>query len=135
MRKTPLLESGLPASGCIVGSLLAAVMVPWRRSRVGSGADRVLDGKIGESAIIARRSGDPWFVGCMNAGQPRAFDLRLDFLDRGKLYVAQVYADDPSVPTRTHVRLERSLANAAGVLKIAVTAHGGEAIRLAPQGE
>jgi alpha-glucosidase len=94
---------------------------------------RVLEGKIGEYAVIGRRSGDQWFLGCMNGGEARTFDIRLDFLDCGKSYVAHVYSDDPSVPTRTHVKIERREVDTASVLRIAVSSQGGQAIRVAPK--
>ncbi len=92
---------------------------------------RVLEGKIGEYAVIARRRGDQWFLGCMNANKPRTFALRLDFLDPGKSYVARVYADDPSVPHCACMSgSSASVVNADSVLRMAVSAQGGEAIRL-----
>jgi alpha-glucosidase len=96
---------------------------------------RVLEGKIGEYSLIARRSGERWFLGCMNGGEARTFEVRLDFLDRGKSYVAHVYSDDPSVPTRTRVKIERRAVDAASVLRIAVSSQGGQAIRVTPQGK
>ena len=40
---------------------------------------KVLEGRIGEYAVIARRSDDEWFVGFMNSGEPREFDVPLAF--------------------------------------------------------
>ena len=93
----------------------------------------MLEGKIGEYAAIGRRSGDQWFLGCMNGGKARTFDIRLDFLDCGKPYVAHVYSDDPSVATRTRVKIEHREVDAASVLRIAVSSQGGQAIRVAPK--
>jgi alpha-glucosidase len=94
---------------------------------------KVLQGQIGEYAIMARRSGDNWFMGCMNSGQARRFELPLDFLGRAKTYTAHVYVDDPQIPTRTHVRIDRYPVNRDSVLKMAVSAQGGQAVRLVPQ--
>ena len=94
---------------------------------------KVIQGRIGEYAIMARRSGENWFMGCMNSGQPRSFEVSLDFLDSGKAYTAHVYADDPQVPTRTHVRIDRLDVTRDTVLKMAVSAQGGQAVRLVPQ--
>ena len=60
---------------------------------------KVIEGRIGEYAIIARRSGPNWFIGFMNSGQARTFDVPLSFLDPEKTYVAHIYSDDPSVST------------------------------------
>jgi alpha-glucosidase len=92
----------------------------------------VIHGKIGEYAVIARRSGDNSFIGCMNSGQPRAFDIPLSFLDRGKKYVAHVYSDDPTVETRTHVKIGRFLVNPDTVLNATMSSKGGLAIRIVP---
>ncbi|MBM4028510.1 MAG: DUF4832 domain-containing protein, partial [Planctomycetes bacterium] len=93
---------------------------------------RVLHGRIGEYAVIARRSGDNWFLGGMNSDEPRALDVPLEFLDANKQYTAHVYSDDPTVPTRTHVRIERITVDRNTVLKMALPARGGQAIRLSP---
>lgn len=94
---------------------------------------RVIHGAIGKCAVIARRSGEQWFVGCMNAGQPRTLDVPLDFLKKGAGYTAHVYSDDPATPTRTHVKIERVPVDAATVLKVAMSAQGGEAIWISPK--
>ena len=42
-------------------------------------------GKIGESLTLARRSGDRWFIGCMNGvDKPASQEIRFDFLDEGE---------------------------------------------------
>ena len=92
---------------------------------------RVLRGEIGEYAIIARRSGADWFIGCMNANRARTFDLPLDFLAADAKYTAHVYSDDPSVATRTRVKVERLAVGRGAVLKLAVSAPGGQAARIA----
>jgi alpha-glucosidase len=93
---------------------------------------RVLHGKIGEYAVLARRSGDRWFVGCLNSGQARTLPVKLDFLAEGKQYIAHVYCDDPAVATRTHVRIDRRPVRAGDVLQATMTAQGGQAIRIEP---
>jgi alpha-glucosidase len=93
---------------------------------------RVLRGSIGKYAIVARRSGADWFIGYMNSSQPRTFDVPLDFLTSGKQYVAHVYSDDPSIPTRTHVRIDRFAVDRDTTLKMTATAQGGQAVRIVP---
>jgi len=89
---------------------------------------RVLHGAIGQYASIARRAGDDWFVGSMNAETPRRLELPLDFLDPNKRYVAHVYSHDPSVPTRTHVRIDRRPVEASTVLTAELGRNGGQAV-------
>jgi len=94
---------------------------------------KVIHGSIGEYAVIARRSGENWFIGCMNNEEKsRSFDVPLGFLDKGKKYTARIYSDDPAVQTRTHVRIERSTVDSDTVLKIAVEAKCGQAVHLLP---
>lgn len=43
-----------------------------------------ISGKIGENLALARRSGDRWFIGCMNGvDKPASQELSLSFLDEG----------------------------------------------------
>ncbi len=39
---------------------------------------------VGELAVFARRSGDRWFVGVLNGPAPRALEVDLGFLGKGK---------------------------------------------------
>jgi alpha-glucosidase len=93
---------------------------------------KVIHGRIGEYAVIARRSGDAWFIGCMNGEQPRTLDIPLVFLENGKQYVARVYSGDETMPTRTRVRIDRRAVDAATVLKANLPAKGGQAISIFP---
>jgi alpha-glucosidase len=94
---------------------------------------RVIHGRVGEYAVIARRSEDIWFIGCMNAGEQRTLDVPLDFLASDVKYTAHVYSHDPSVPTRTHVRIDRLPVDSTTVLKAPMSAQGGQAIRIVPE--
>ena len=68
---------------------------------------RVLDGYPGDFAVIARRSGNDWFLGALNGSQERDFQIPLNFLDAGKTYEATIYADDESAGTKTKVAIEK----------------------------
>lgn len=92
---------------------------------------RVIHARIGQYAVIARRSGPDWFVGCMSSGPARSLAIPLGFLDQDKQYVAHVYSDDDSVPTRTHVRIDRFPVRADTTLTAKIGANGGQAIRIA----
>jgi alpha-glucosidase len=93
----------------------------------------VLHGKVGEYAVIARRSGTEWFIGYMSSGEPRSFDVPLNFLDAGRKYTAHIYLDDPDVPTRTHVKIERKPVEQGTTLTLKAVKNGGVAVRIAPQ--
>ena len=56
---------------------------------------RVLHAELGKCLVIARRSGDAWYLGGMTAAQERKLDLPLDFLGKGT-FTAELYLDDPA---------------------------------------
>ena len=93
---------------------------------------RVIHGRIGQYAVIARRSGDEWYIGCMNANMARTLDVPLDFLQKSKKYRAHIYSDDSKVETRTHVWIERIAVNSDTILKAAMGSQGGMAVRIVP---
>ncbi len=93
---------------------------------------KVLQGQIGEYAVIARRSGESWFIGCVNADEPHTFEIPLGFLDKDRPYVAHIYSDDPTVPTRTHVKIYRYTVDSLSILKAELPPRGGQAIRIHP---
>ena len=54
---------------------------------------KVLDAKIGEYLVVARKAGDTWLVGAATNDAARELDIPLDFLDAGE-YEATIYSDD-----------------------------------------
>ena len=53
---------------------------------------KVLEAKVSDYVAVARRSGDTWYVGAMTDWDPRALDLKLDFLGEGT-YTMKVWKD------------------------------------------
>ena len=51
-----------------------------------------LDGKVGEYAVIARRTGDTWYIGAMSDWNARDITIDLSFLKDGN-YEAEFFAD------------------------------------------
>jgi alpha-glucosidase len=93
---------------------------------------KVVSGKIGDHAVIARRSGDSWFIGTINKSQPRTLQVPLSLLPAGRSYTAHLYSDDPSVQTRTHVAVKTQAVDAKTVLDVPLLASGGQAIWIEP---
>lgn len=89
---------------------------------------RVLEARIGCFATIARRHGTDWFVGCMNGDDPHTAIIPLSFLDKGTNYMATRYTHDPTVPTRTHVRVERLPVTAATKMQLELAPRKGAAL-------
>ncbi|MEP6733325.1 MAG: glycoside hydrolase family 97 protein [bacterium] len=96
---------------------------------------RVLAGKIGDYVAVARKTKgqDEWFVGAITDESARTLDVSLDFLPRGRSYVAEIYADGPGANWRTNplpVAMSRRPVNTATKLTIAMAPGGGQAIRI-----
>jgi alpha-glucosidase len=53
---------------------------------------RVLDGKISDYILVARKSGNDWWVGAMTDWTPRMLEVDLSFLEDGN-YAAEIYQD------------------------------------------
>ncbi len=95
---------------------------------------KVLDGKIGEYVVIARRRGTEWFVGAMTDGA-RKLTIPLAFLGSGA-YEATVYADVPesaAAPTKIGIT-PKALppAKTARSLEVSLVPGGGAAVHIRP---
>ncbi len=93
---------------------------------------RVLHSRIGAYAVIARRKGEEWFIGCLNAIEPRTLDVALSFLPADREYVAHIYRDVETLSTRTKVDISRRSVNAKTVIRAAMGRQGGVAMRIVP---
>jgi alpha-glucosidase len=89
---------------------------------------KVVNGKIGQYATIARRSGDDWFVGTINSSEPRQLPVPLTFLAEGRKYTAHIYSDDDTVTTRTKVGIQTRPVDAKTTLDVPLHAGGGQAL-------
>jgi len=98
---------------------------------------RVIDGKIGDYVIVARRQrgAQAWFLGAITDEQPRTFDVPLSFLTPGKLYVADIYADGPKANWLDNpfpVTITHRTVTSASRLHLVLAPGGGQAIRIRP---
>lgn len=97
---------------------------------------RVLSGAPGQHIVMARRSGDTWFVGAMTNNDGSTEKVDLSFLDKGRTYVAHVYTDGgDEVKTRTHVRCASLVVDAGMTMTFQLKPKGGAAIRFEPIGK
>jgi alpha-glucosidase len=107
---------------------LKAVPATWDETRV-------LDGKIGEYVVIARRHGSDWFVGAMTDGA-RKVAIPLGFLG-GRAYDATIYADTGDTaknPNRLSVLPARLEGKNSRPLELSLAAGGGAVLHLRPVG-
>jgi alpha-glucosidase len=98
---------------------------------------RVLDGRIGDYVVVARRvrDGATWFVGAITDEQARTFDVPLSFLAPGRKYVAEIYADGPGanwLDNPLPVAISRRPVTRVTRLHVVLAPGGGQAIRIRP---
>ena len=94
---------------------------------------KVLEGKIGEYATMARRKGQEWFVASLTGEQGRAVEIPLSFLEKDRQYTAVLYFDDGQVQTRTGVRREERRVVSSTVLRHALGKNQGLAVVIRPR--
>lgn len=94
---------------------------------------RVLDGRIGEYVALARRKEGVWFAGVITNNEARRMRFPLSFLEPGRKYELTLYTDGgETVPTRTHVKIERKTVTARTVLGLDLLPRGGCAMLIEP---
>ena len=52
-----------------------------------------MDSKVGDYVTVARRKGNDWYAGAMTNWDGRSLNIALDFLQDGKTYEAEIFAD------------------------------------------
>ena len=104
---------------------LSAVPTVWDETRV-------LDARIGEYILLARRHGKEWYVGAMTSWTTRDLDVDLSFLGSG-VYQADIYHDGPNAERAgvDYAREKRSVSS-ADHLQIHLAPGGGWAARIQP---
>jgi alpha-glucosidase len=103
--------------------LLAAVPTTW---------DETLgvDGRIGESVVVARRKGEEWWLGAMTDWSARAIDVPLDFLAGGS-WEATLWTDGVNADkVGTDYRRSTQTLPAGGRLALQLAPGGGAVARL-----
>ena len=99
-----------------------------------------LEAEPGDYITVARKAKgtDEWFVGNTSDENGHESELKLDFLERGRKYIATIYADaaDASWDKNPQAYEIRTVTVDSGsVLHINAASGGGYAIRIAPAGE
>ncbi len=99
-----------------------------------------LSGEIGEYLTVARkdRASDDWYLGAVTDEEGRELEVRLSFLDPGRPYLAEIYADGAGahwVTAPYEVEIGRQRVDAGTVLTLKLAPGGGQAIRIRPVDE
>lgn len=94
---------------------------------------RVLEAKIGDYLVVARKHGDDWYLGGMTDWSPRTMEIKVDFLEPGKKWMAEVWQDGVNADryAADYQKLKFEV-NPAESLKLNLAAGGGVAIRFTP---
>lgn len=98
---------------------------------------KVLDAKIGDYVTIARKDwdGNDWYLGAITNKNARKLDVKLDFLEEGKTYTAEIYSDGPGADYNTNpypVTIVAKTVNSSQTLSLDLAPGGGMAIRFVP---
>ena len=96
-----------------------------------------LEAEPGKYVTVARKEKgkDNWFVGCTAGNAPYLSSISLDFLDKGKTYIATVYADtkdsDYKINPQSY-KIVKGVVNCKSKLRIQTVEAGGYAISIYP---
>ena len=93
---------------------------------------KVLDGKIAEYVVVARRRGRDWYVGAMTNWTPRDIDIDLSFLPDGK-YSMEAYQDGVNADRNaSDYKQIKTQVDKSTKLKLKLAPGGGWAARIHP---
>jgi len=105
--------------------LLGPVPTVWDETRV-------LDGRIGDYIVVARRNGSDWYLGAMGAWTPRELTVELSFLGEGG-YQMVSFQDGPDAASRGTDYRKTTLAVGRGTrLSLRLAPGGGWAAHIRP---
>lgn len=95
----------------------------------------VLNAQIGKYITIARKDkkSDDWYIGSATDADARDLTINFDFLDDGKHYMAEVYADGEKADYRTNpypIQYTRIKVTKDSQLQLHLAPSGGAAIRV-----
>ena len=86
---------------------------------------KVLEGKIGEYATIARRNGEDWFIGSLVSNQNRSVEISLDFLDEEDTYEAVIFSQDAKSQEDNEVQIKKIKVTSDSVLNMELLKNSG----------
>ena len=91
-----------------------------------------VDGKIGESITMARRSGNTWFIGALTSWEPRELTLDLAFLPPGRYQMVSFKDGANANRYAQDFRKESTTVTASDKLKLRLASGGGWTAMLTP---
>lgn len=104
---------------------IAAVPTVWDETVV-------LSGKVAEHIVIARQSGNTWYLGAMTNWDNRTLEIELSFLPPGE-YNAEIFMDGVNAHRNAHDFATRKISvNSTSKLTLPLAPGGGYAARITP---
>lgn len=91
---------------------------------------KVMEGRVGGFATIARKNGDNWFVGSLTSNRARKVELPLSFLDENAKYEAKVFFQNSTDLKENKVSIETLYVSSKIVLSRDLAENSGFAIIL-----
>ncbi len=86
---------------------------------------KCLDGKVGDFVVLARRSGEDWFVGAMTDWTERTIDVDFSFLPAGN-YNVEIFQDGINADRYAgDYKISKSTVRSGGRIRINMAAGGG----------
>jgi alpha-glucosidase len=94
---------------------------------------KVVDAKVDEYLIVARRKGNDWYIGGINNSKDRSVTVLLSFLSPGN-YTAELTGDNSDAHNYPDkVRHESKTVNNTGQLRVSMAGGGGFVVHFSPQ--
>jgi len=98
-----------------------------------------LDGEVGDFIVFARKerkstkySGNDWYLGAVTDEKARTIEVKLDFLEQGKKFEAQIYKDGKNAEWKNNpydLAIEKRIVTTNDKLTLKLATSGGTAIR------
>lgn len=85
---------------------------------------RVLDGAVGEHLVMARQSGDDWYLGAMTNSEAREIPVKLDFLDGGRWRLT-LWRDADSGQNAERLEVDEETVSAGDTITLQLAPAGG----------
>jgi len=104
---------------------LASVPTEWDETRV-------LDGRIADYVVVARRNGSDWYIGAMTDWTSRSLDIDLSFLPEGSLTMDAYQDGNNADKWASDYKKTTSRVNKGTKLTIRLASGGGWAARIHP---
>jgi alpha-glucosidase len=105
---------------------LAKIPVEWDETRL-------LKGKIAKYTVIARRSGDNWFIGAITNNDERNIELPTGFLKQGEYQIEYIEDGINASRRATDYKLLRKQFTSGEALELKLVPGGGWVARIQPK--